>query len=217
MLLGMGQTSGPFGHQVEFLSDPSSIHRSSDDYVLMNRLSIRLARISFWFGVCISSLPEDHVPFTSILMLLKRLVENMNFVVSQRITFLVPIFHVQAHSGDCLWLYHSPGVPDLGRVDGECCERAFAHMGKFSYTTRSMSHHCVLALTSEPGHTWAKLGSDFGIKKSAGAYYKLFTECVSRYPKLFLEGLEKGLRPGKRRKKRLVLVYDSNALVFCCL
>ena len=27
----------------------------------------------------------------------------------------------------------------MGRVDGECCERAFAYMGKFSYTTRNMS------------------------------------------------------------------------------
>jgi hypothetical protein len=54
-------------------------------------------------------------------------------------TFFIPIFHVQAHGGNCLRLYHPRRAPDLGLVDGECCERAFAYMGKFSYTTRNMS------------------------------------------------------------------------------
>jgi hypothetical protein len=53
--------------------------------------------------------------------------------------FLVPKFHLPAHSKDCYFDYNPALNAVIGHVDGECCERLWSRLGLCSYFTRNMS------------------------------------------------------------------------------
>ena len=57
----------------------------------------------------------------------------------QRVRFFVPAFHVNAHRGDCLKLFHPKYDLSLGDVDGETVERFWSQLAVFSKTVRNMS------------------------------------------------------------------------------
>jgi hypothetical protein len=46
------------------------------------------------------------------------------------VTFLVPSMHCNAHGYRCMRVFHPERNPVVGKVDGEACERVWAHLSK---------------------------------------------------------------------------------------
>jgi hypothetical protein len=57
----------------------------------------------------------------------------------ESIVFLVPKFHVYAHTQDCIRHLHPTMVAGTGMCDGECSERCWSYLGRFSNITKEMA------------------------------------------------------------------------------
>ncbi|XP_053401436.1 uncharacterized protein LOC123527517 [Mercenaria mercenaria] len=59
--------------------------------------------------------------------------------IIQQVEFAIPVFHAYGHKMECQVLYSPRRVNGLGLTDGECMERLWSYLGKFSKITKEMT------------------------------------------------------------------------------
>ncbi|XP_041347017.1 uncharacterized protein LOC121366761 isoform X2 [Gigantopelta aegis] len=80
-----------------------------------------------------------HVFYDIACLLKSHLKKNKKYDILEKVNLVLPIFHCYGHKMNCQILYSPRRTSGVGLTDGECLERLWSYLGKFSNITKEMT------------------------------------------------------------------------------